>query len=1162
MAARKKGTWLYNPDHNPDLGQKEYTYVPPEGMEIGRQRNLSVEQIRKMWEGVDAQPSDHSPPSHQAELAKSSASAELAKSSASDQTSKQSAAVDTGVLNQSEGTSKKSKGTSAVNKWFTPAMIHDYMQDAEPGALVYEPQNSMQYETIEDFVSTIRAEASQEGSKFKWPERMISFEHAVAISLHHLPPGYMISIRNGRECPAELVNTTEGNLSEYWHGTTCYALAKGIIRDGLKPTLGAGGSQAEEAWGVQCPMVYLSKIQDTAAYYPMHNGLMYNTGRGKETRSGGEIISRDGTPPLRAMVRVQAIDSYQLWHRKVKNNDQRAFRPQDLYISHIMFYALPPIMSAPAQLHYTWHLYAEDGSKIIASQLMEGKDDDWYHRTHKEAYALLTISAEPISLDITKKNLLATRLAHRPTLIVKRYITMWESPKSLPERLRNIHNSIQQEIPVLENTKLNLKDRVEAPTSGASITSVVTDGAHKGGTRTNHARAKARTAKSDNTGYNQSWWEQEAYQGQRWNHPSAGKSAHAGSWGKSSTASGWSSRDNQSQATWDNQSQVSWANQSTWTGEQYAKIGRNGWINLQTKSYTKMYTLAINYMVQPLPFDYYEIDKGNYPPVKPGHKCEITDIYPIPDGQYMSSNSQQEVGNHPTDDSKAATSAVLTPRASVTPKAHLVSNQQTKDFRLRKDDGSWDRYMATQEMKRQAQRRQANWDYRKTPKYYGWTAAWYTDVIEVPKEDPKTEGYVKGIPPPKEFATASLEKSMEKVEAKTHVTKGGFAGATPSQKEITPMPGSNSWPTEMFNSGGQAITCPLESLSVSDMEKKYGPGFKILMGTSKEGDSASTTRTPLHQYLNLSNFGRQIARNSRAYDQHYENGIPTASQAKDSGEASSSTGLGGFNKGETLEMKESDKVTITHKGVAVQPSPSSDPDLGPPEEDERLTPSPEPDSSDDEEQPANPAAAEETATADDAVPEAGYAVDEPSGEFPVPNSFSSALWSTVEGLKKKFPDPDGFLKALLLTAETIHEQSAPSGGNQPSSSSACVEIKDEKPEEAVADAALTVTDPAPDQIMTESQDVADPAMRSDKMSQPAQDDPTDPEQSAQSAPMETEQSAQEDAIMASGQSVPDATMADDSGNPDQLGQSVVEPGDEIEEPDWTAVESADVPVVP
>ena len=184
---------------------------------------------------------------------------------------------------------------------------------------------------------------------------------------------------------------------------------------------------------------------------------------------------------------------------------------------------------------------------------------------------------------------------------------MWESPKSLPERLRNIHNSIQQEIPVLENTKLNLKDRVEAPTSGASITSVVTDGAHKGGTRTNPARAKARTAKSDNTGYNQTWWEQEAYQGQKWNHPSAGKSATAGSWGKSSTASGWSSRDNQSQASWDNQSQSPWDNKSAWTGEQY-KIGRNGWISAQTKSYTKMYMLAINYMVQPLPFDYYEID--------------------------------------------------------------------------------------------------------------------------------------------------------------------------------------------------------------------------------------------------------------------------------------------------------------------------------------------------------------------------------------------------------------------------------------------------------------------------------------------------------------------------------------------------------------------------
>ena len=83
----------------------------------------------------------------------------------------------------------------------------------------------------------------------------------------------------------------------------------------------------------------------------MHPGLMYEAGRGKEMHPGGEVISRDGTPPLRVLITALGMDNRQLRHKKKGNNGQRAFRSQDLHIAEIMFYALPTTMSSPAQLY-------------------------------------------------------------------------------------------------------------------------------------------------------------------------------------------------------------------------------------------------------------------------------------------------------------------------------------------------------------------------------------------------------------------------------------------------------------------------------------------------------------------------------------------------------------------------------------------------------------------------------------------------------------------------------------------------------------------------------------------------------------------------------------------------------------------------------------------
>ena len=42
-----------------------------------------------------------------------------------------------------------------------------------------------------------------------------------------------------------------GELTEYYHGTTAHNLLRGIIRDGLKPTFGAGADATESAWGTE-----------------------------------------------------------------------------------------------------------------------------------------------------------------------------------------------------------------------------------------------------------------------------------------------------------------------------------------------------------------------------------------------------------------------------------------------------------------------------------------------------------------------------------------------------------------------------------------------------------------------------------------------------------------------------------------------------------------------------------------------------------------------------------------------------------------------------------------------------------------------------------------------------------------------------------------------
>ena len=112
------------------------------------------------------------------------------------------------------------------------------------------------------------------GAHFKWPEQRMTYEMMIAQAVHHLPPGYQVSIKNGNPCPKELLTSTfewSGEPTEYYHGATAHNLLRGIIRDGLKPTFGAGAEATESAWGTRTPMVYLSKNIECASNYPFHD---------------------------------------------------------------------------------------------------------------------------------------------------------------------------------------------------------------------------------------------------------------------------------------------------------------------------------------------------------------------------------------------------------------------------------------------------------------------------------------------------------------------------------------------------------------------------------------------------------------------------------------------------------------------------------------------------------------------------------------------------------------------------------------------------------------------------------------------------------------------------------------------------------------------------
>ena len=132
-------------------------------------------------------------------------------------------------------------------------------------------------------------------------------------------------------------------------------------------------------------------------------------------------------------------------------------------------------MASAAHLHTLWQMYTPNGHVATSDNLMaDGSSSNKGVRNGKEqwlvpeAYGIGRVMEQPLNLNITKKDMLSTRMNHRQTAIIKKWIHVTRVPETrevivtddLPEKVRHLldMNPEQDVVPVFEHTTYSLKN--------------------------------------------------------------------------------------------------------------------------------------------------------------------------------------------------------------------------------------------------------------------------------------------------------------------------------------------------------------------------------------------------------------------------------------------------------------------------------------------------------------------------------------------------------------------------------------------------------------------------------------------------------------------------------------------------------------------------------
>ena len=119
----------------------------------------------------------------------------------------------------------------------------------------------MPFQSIDDFVNTMRQSSSGGDAAFLWPSERMGIMRAIAVAIHHLPVGHMVSIKNAQKIPAKFYEkdgSLKWHVTDLYHGTSAFQVPN-IMGKGFCPTLGAGCDALEAQFGVPVPGVYVAE---------------------------------------------------------------------------------------------------------------------------------------------------------------------------------------------------------------------------------------------------------------------------------------------------------------------------------------------------------------------------------------------------------------------------------------------------------------------------------------------------------------------------------------------------------------------------------------------------------------------------------------------------------------------------------------------------------------------------------------------------------------------------------------------------------------------------------------------------------------------------------------------------------------------------------------
>ena len=257
-----------------------------------------------------------------------------------------------------------------------------------------------------------------------------------------------------------------------------------------------------------------------------------------------------------------------------------------------------------------------------------------------EVYGVGRVMGQPLNLDIAKKGMLATRMNHCQTVIIKRWIHIPRDPETrkvlvtndIPEEICNLLdlNPEQDVVPVLEHTTYSPKNRGKSRYHNANEMVEILANRQLGNSVAElstqvHQPPEAKTDEST-----------ESLVGDKHTESQVGKSA---GW-KKSEWKGWGN------SYWLPQS---WgASGSGWSGHSWQEKDNSAkkqkmsdniqkestWRKRQAVCYTTHYRGILS-VISSFPVDHYGINKGNYVSPDMGQQCDPSTVYPIPTGDLL-----------------------------------------------------------------------------------------------------------------------------------------------------------------------------------------------------------------------------------------------------------------------------------------------------------------------------------------------------------------------------------------------------------------------------------------------------------------------------------------------------------------------------------------------